>query len=208
MPVPAPAVYIVDDEAAIRDSLAMLLKSVGLASRGFADARSFLAEYRTEWPGCLLLDVRMPHLGGMELQDELNRRGAILPVIFMTAHGDVAMAVEAMRAGAMDFLQKPFKDDDLLRRVQAALAQDAQERDRLRRLEDLQRRVESLTPRELEIARRIVAGQANKVIAAELGLSERTVELHRAHAMQKLEARSVAQLVRLMLDADPETATT
>lgn len=196
-----PTVFIVDDEASIRDSLALLLRSVGLPSRGFADARTFLAEYEPDLPGCLLLDVRMPHLGGLELQEELNRRGVILPVIFMTAHGDVSMAVEAMRAGALDFLQKPFKDDELLRRVQAALAQDAGERERLRRQLDLRRRLESLTPREREVAQFIVAGKANKVIAAELGISERTVELHRAHAMQKLGARSVAQLVRLMMDA-------
>lgn len=195
-----PTVYVIDDEEPIRDSLGLLLKSVGIASRGFSDAREFLDAYQPDWAGCLLLDVRMPHLGGLELQQELNQRGVTLPVIFMTAHGDVSMAVEAMRAGAMDFLQKPFKDDELLRRLQAALTHDARERERLQRYENLRERVGTLTPRELEVARRIVSGQSNKVMAAEMDLSERTVELHRAHAMQKLEARSVAQLVRMMLD--------
>lgn len=202
-----PTVYVIDDEEPIRDSLALLLKSVGIASRGFSEAREFLDAYHPDWAGCLLLDVRMPHLGGLELQQDLNRRGVTLPVIFMTAHGDVSMAVEAMRAGAMDFLQKPFKDDELLRRLQAALAHDARERERLQQYENLRQRVETLTPRELEVALRIVAGQSNKLMAAELDLSERTVELHRAHAMQKLEVRSVAQLVRMMLDVDTPPAT-
>lgn len=192
-------VFIVDDEEAVRDSIAMLLRSVGLRSLIFPDATSFLKNYQANWPGCLVLDVRMPHMSGLELQQELNRRGWSLPVIFITGHGDVPMAVEAMRAGALDFLQKPFKDDELIRRVQKALEQDTRERETLRQRDELVRRAAELTPREREVAQRIVAGDANKVIAADLGLSERTVELHRAHVMQKMGARGLAQLVQMFL---------
>ncbi|ROH93542.1 DNA-binding response regulator [Stagnimonas aquatica] len=195
-------VFIVDDEEAVRDSIAMLLRSVGLRSQLFADATSFLRQYRSELAGCLVLDVRMPRMSGLELQQELNRRGWTLPVIFITGHGDVPMAVEAMRAGALDFLQKPFKDDDLIRRVQKALDQDARERAALAGRDQLRQHFEELTPREREVARRIVAGQANKAVALDLGLSERTVELHRAHVMQKMEARNLAQLVQMLLQVD------
>ncbi|TAJ52365.1 MAG: response regulator transcription factor [Nevskiaceae bacterium] len=195
-------VFIVDDEEAVRDSIAMLLRSVGLRTQVFADATSFLRQYRSELAGCLVLDVRMPRMSGLELQQELNRRGWALPVIFITGHGDVPMAVEAMRAGALDFLQKPFKDDDLIRRVQKALDQDARERAALAERDLLRQHFEELTAREREVARRIVAGQANKAVALDLGLSERTVELHRAHVMQKMEARNLAQLVQMLLQVD------
>ena len=195
-------VFIVDDEEAVRDSIAMLLRSVGLPTRTYPDAAVFLREHQPELPGCLVLDVRMPRMSGLELQQELNRRGWTLPVIFITGHGDVPMAVEAMRAGALDFLQKPFNDDELIRRVQKALRQDAQERAQLREREQLRQRFEELTPREAEVARLIVAGQANKAVALDLGLSERTVELHRAHLMQKMGARSLAQLVQMLLRLD------
>lgn len=195
-------VFIVDDEEAVRDSIAMLLRSVGLRTQLFADATSFLRQYRGELAGCLVLDVRMPRMSGLELQQELNRRGWTLPVIFITGHGDVPMAVEAMRAGALDFLQKPFKDDDLIRRVQKALDQDARERAALAGRDQLRQNFEELTAREREVARRIVAGQANKAVALDLGLSERTVELHRAHVMQKMEARNLAQLVQMLLQVD------
>jgi two-component system response regulator FixJ len=196
---PEAGVYIIDDEEAIRDSAALLLRSVGLPSQTFADGHSFLAAWTPQMRGCVVLDVRMPRLGGLELQQELNRRGCSLPLIFITGHGDVPMAVEAMRAGAMDFLQKPFNDEDLIRRVQRALEQDAREHAVLQQREELKRRVDSLTPREHEIAERIVAGDANKAIAIDLDLSERTVELHRARIMQKMDARGVAQLVQMML---------
>lgn len=197
-------VFIVDDEEAVRDSISLLLRSVGLASRVFIDARAFLDGYAPEEPGCLVLDIRMPRMSGMELQQELNRRGWGIPVIFMTGHGDVPMAVEAMRAGAVDFLQKPFKDDELIRRVQKALEQDARLREQLGSLGQLRARFESLTPREREIAERLAAGDANKAVAIDLGLSERTVELHRAHVMQKMGARGLAQLVQMMLQLKPE----
>ncbi len=199
----AATVFIVDDEEAIRDSIAMLLRTVGLKSQCYPDAASFLRTHQPEQPGCLVLDVRMPRMSGLELQHELNRRGWTLPVIFITGHGDVPMAVEAMRAGALDFLQKPFKDDELIRRVQKALAQDAQERAELSERAQLRHRFEALTPREREVARLIVAGQANKVVALDLGLSERTVELHRAHVMQKMAVRSLPQLVQMLLLIDP-----
>lgn len=192
-------VFVVDDEEAVRDSVGLLLRSVGIASRAFPDAPSFLAEYRPEQRGCLIVDIRMPRMSGLELQQELNRRGWAIPTLFITGHGDVPMAVEAMRAGAVDFLQKPFKDDDLIRRVQKALEQDERLREQLSGLEQIRARHDSLTPREREIAARLVAGDANKVIAIDLGLSERTVEVHRAHIMQKMEARGLAQLVQLLL---------
>ncbi|MBI2383000.1 MAG: response regulator transcription factor [Gammaproteobacteria bacterium] len=196
---PDPTVFIVDDEEAVADSISMLLRSVGLATRVFPDALTFLNDYRPEQPGCLLLDVRMPRMSGLELQQELNRRHMTLPVIFITGHGGVPMAVEAMRAGALDFLQKPFNDDELIRRVQKALEQDARERELLHAREELRRRWEELTPREREIAQRLVDGQANKVVALELDISERTVELHRARIMQKMGARGLAQLVQMVL---------
>ncbi|MDR3415193.1 MAG: response regulator [Nevskia sp.] len=193
-----PVVFIVDDEEAVRDSIGLLLRSVGVRSRGFADARAFLDGYQPEQRGCLVLDIRMPRMSGMELQQELNRRGWAVPIIFITGHGDVPMAVEAMRAGAVDFLQKPFKDDELIRRVQKALEQDARLREQLSSLEQIRTRFDSLTPREREIAARLAAGDANKAVAIDLGLSERTVELHRAHIMQKMGARGLAQLVQML----------
>jgi len=195
----AACVYIVDDEEAVRDSLALLLRSVGIPTRQFPDGGSFLAAYHPGLRGCVVLDVRMPRMGGLELQQELNRRGCNLPLIFMTGHGDVPMAVEAMRAGAMDFLQKPFHDEDMIRRVQRALEQGERDNAALEEREGLRRRFEALTPREREVAARIVAGDANKVIAIDLDLSERTVELHRARIMQKMEARGLAHLVQMML---------
>lgn len=200
-----PTVFIVDDEEVVGASIAMLLSSVGIASRAYRDPRAFLAEYRPELPGCLVLDVRMPRISGLEVQQELVRKGIALPVIFVTGHGDVPMAVEAMRAGAVDFLQKPFKDDELIRRVQAALDEDARHREQLRRLDELRALWDELTPREQEIARRLADGQANKVMASELGISERTVEVHRARVLQKLGVRSVAQLVRILVALDGAT---
>ncbi len=195
----AGVVFIVDDEEAVRDSIALLLRSVGIRSIGFSDARSFLEAYRPEQLGCMVLDIRMPRMSGMELQQELNRRGWAIPLIFITGHGDVPMAVEAMRAGAVDFLQKPFKDDELIRRVQKALEQDVKLRAQLNSLEQLRAHFQSLTPREREIAERLVAGDANKAVAIDLDLSERTVELHRAHIMQKMGARGLAQLVQMLM---------
>ena len=199
MSAPVPTVFVVDDEEAVGDSIAMLLRTVGLATRVYRDARVFLQEYRPDQPGCLLLDVRMPRMSGLELQQELVARHVTLPVIFITGHGDVPMAVEAMRAGAMDFIQKPFNDDELIRRVQKALEEDAHERELLQRHEEIERRWGGLTPREREIALRIADGEANKRVAAELDISARTVELHRARILQKMGVRSLAQLVRMVV---------
>lgn len=192
-------VFIVDDEEPVRDSIGVLLRSIGIRSRGFENAHAFLAQYDGNQHGCLVLDVRMPRLSGMELQQELNRRGWSIPVIFITGHGDIPMAVEAMRGGAVDFLQKPFRDEDLIRRVQKALEQDLRMREQLSQLEPIRRRYDSLTPREREVAARLASGDANKVIAIDLGVSERTVELHRANIMRKMEVRALAQLVQTMI---------
>lgn len=194
-----PTVYIVDDEAAVADSVALLLHSVDLDTRVYPDSRSFLDDYQSNMRGCLILDVRMPRMSGLALQQELTRRRCTLPVIFITGHGDVPMAVEAMRAGAVDFLQKPFNDDELIRRVQQALDKDAKQCELLRKRDELQKLWDALTSRECEIAERLSNGAANKAVAIDLGISERTVELHRAHIMQKLEVRSLAQLVQLLV---------
>lgn len=195
-----PQVYIVDDEAPICDSVALLLKSVRLASRSFNDPARFLAQWQPDWRGCLLLDVRMPGMSGLEVQRLLRDRGNQLPIIFMTGHGDVPIAVEAMRAGAFDFLQKPFHDEDMIGRVQAALERDRQRARAGEQQAEIARRYATLTPREREVAQKLVDGAANKVIAIELGLSERTVELHRAHIMQKMDVRGLAPLVQMLVE--------
>lgn len=205
MTPPTPVVFIVDDDDAVRTALRLLMRSAGLQARGFASADEFLAGYDTQQPGCLVLDVRMPGMSGLELQQELNKRGATIPVIFITGHGDVPMAVEAMQHGAADFLQKPFGDQDLLDRVRKALASDAAARASMAVLAVTRQRLASLTPREVEVMRLVTRGKANKVIGAELGVSQRTVEIHRAHVMEKMQARSLAELVRMVMDAETPT---
>lgn len=196
-----PTVFVVDDDDAVRKSLRFLFKSLGLPADCYGTAQEFLAHYRPEQSGCLVLDVRMPGMSGLELQQELNVRGAMLPVIFITGHGDIPMAVEAMQHGAFDFLQKPFRDQDLIDRVQKALEKDSQNRKAHRDVERLRRQFAELTPREHEVLQLLMAGKSNKVMAADLGLSQRTVEIHRARVMEKTGAHSVAQLVRMALDA-------
>jgi FixJ family two-component response regulator len=193
-------VFVVDDDDAVRNSLRLLLKSAGLPTTAFASAQEFLAGWTTEQPGCLVLDVRMPGMSGLELQEELNRRGAIIPVIFISGHADVPMAVEAIQHGAFDFLQKPFSDQDLIDRIQRALAADADNRQALSQLDELRKRYATLTPREQEVLVLVTDGRANKVMAGDLGVSQRTIEIHRARVMEKMGARSVAQLVRMTLD--------
>jgi two-component system, LuxR family, response regulator FixJ len=194
-------VFIVDDDTGVRSSIRVLLKSVGLATTPLASAQEFLAAFDPAQPGCLILDIRMPGMSGMELQQELNLRGAIIPVIFITGHGDIPMAVEAMQHGAFDFLQKPFRDQDLIDRIQKALARDRENRASLQEHGRIKAKLESLTPRETEVLNLMTQGKQNKVMAAELGLSQRTVEIHRAHVMEKMGVSSVAQLVRMVLDA-------
>lgn len=195
-------VFIVDDDDAVRSSLRLLLKSVGLAAVAYGSARDFLAAWHPDQPGCLVLDVRMPGMSGLELQEELNRRGAIIPVIFITGHGDIPMAVEAMQHGAFDFLQKPFRDQDLIDRIQRAIERDARNRAQLLEKEKIRERYESLTPREREVLALVTAGKANKVMAGDLGVSQRTVEIHRARVMEKMEASSLAQLVRMVMELE------
>lgn len=203
-------VFVVDDDDAVRGSLRMLLNSVGLKSVLFPSAAAFLAGVSGGQGGCVLLDIRMPGMSGLQLFEQICAKGIRMPVIFITGHGDVPMAVRAIKKGAFDFLQKPFNDQDLLDRVQAALSEDIARRNSDVEQQSLRERRDRLTPREREIMERVVAGQANKVIAIELGLSERTVELHRAHVMEKMEVRSLAELVaaNLRLGSGGEAAGT
>jgi FixJ family two-component response regulator len=196
-------VYVVDDDDAVRDSLRLLLKSASLACQVFGAAQEFLASYDPAHPGCLVLDVRMPGMSGLEMQHELNLRGATLPVIFITGHGDIPMAVEAMQHGAFDFLQKPFRDQELLDRIQRALTRDTENRARLRHTDRIRERLATLSPREREVLDLVTQGKANKMVAGDLGVSQRTVEIHRAHVMQKMEAGSLAELVRMMMAVSP-----
>lgn len=198
----APTVYIVDDDSGVRSSIRVLMKSVGLPAMPYPSAKEFLAAYHPNSPGCLVLDIRMPGMSGLELQEALNERGAVIPVIFITGHGDIPMAVEAMQQGAFDFLQKPFRDQDLLDRVQRALEKDRGNRALLREKNRIQERRDSLTPREREILDLMTRGKPNKVMAADLGVSQRTVEIHRARVMEKMGASSLAQLVRMVMDLD------
>ena len=198
----APTIYVVDDDEGVRNSLRFLLKSVGLMARTLASANEFLNTYKPQQPGCLVLDVRMPGMSGLELQQQLNLRGAIIPVIFITGHGDIPMAVEAMQHGAFDFLQKPFRDQDLIDRIQRALERDARNRAALAQHEQIRASFDSLTPREREVLALMTQGKPNKVMAAELGVSQRTVEIHRARVMEKTGAASLAQLVRMAMDLE------
>jgi two-component system, LuxR family, response regulator FixJ len=202
MKEPTPTVFVVDDDEAVRNSLRFLLKSVGLPTQTIASATEFLQSYQPSQPGCLVLDVRMPAMSGLELQQQLNLRGATIPVIFITGHGDIPMAVEAMQHGAFDFLQKPFRDQDLIDRIQKALAKDAKTRTALKEHERIRRRLETLTPREREVLVLMTKGKPNKVMAGELGVSQRTVEIHRARVMEKSGASSLAQLVRMVMDVE------
>ena len=195
-----PMVFVVDDDEAVRSALKLLLKSVGLTATALPTAQQFLATYDPLQPGCLVLDVRMPGMSGLELQEHLNLKGAVIPVIFITGHGDVPMAVEAMQQGAFDFLQKPFRDQDLIDRIQKALAKDKQNRAELGERSRNRERFESLTPREREVLALVASGKPNKVMAGDLGLSQRTVEIHRARVMEKMGVSSLAQLVRIVMD--------
>lgn len=193
----SPTVFIVDDDAAIRVAMQALLDSVNIAHEIYASADEYLENVGEQRPGCLVLDIRMPGLGGLELQDELINRGNTVPIIFITGHGDVPMAVEAMQKGAVDFIQKPFRDQELLDRIREALATDKQRREKQQVHDEVTRRLEKLTKREREVFNLVVTGKPNKVIAYELGVSQRTVEIHRARVMEKMQARSLANLVKM-----------
>ncbi|MDH3401269.1 MAG: response regulator transcription factor [Chromatiales bacterium] len=198
-PADKPTVFIVDDDEPVRDSLKMLMRSVGLSAETFSGAAEFLEAYDPDRPGCLVLDIRMPGMSGMELQEKLNEVHAILPIIFITGHGDVPMAVKAIQYGAADFIQKPFRDQDLLDRINKAIEQDASNRAQLLETRDIEERLSNLTPREKEVLELIVDGRPNKVIAADLEVSQRTVEIHRARVMDKMRASSLAHLVRMVM---------
>jgi FixJ family two-component response regulator len=203
----APLVYVVDDDEAVRDSLKLLLESVGLASAVYPSAADFLEGYDSARHCCLVADIRMPGLSGLELQQRLNEQHAEVPVIFITGHGDIPMAVNAMKSGAADFIQKPFRDQDLIDRIHKALQQDKERRAWRREEQIIRERLKTLTPRETEVMQRVVRGQANKVIALDLGVSQRTVELHRARVMRKLRMRSLAELVHAIGKVGPEAIT-
>jgi len=190
-------VFIVDDDAAVRDSLNFLLKSVDIESRIFASGDEFLGAYQPDWQGCILLDIRMPGISGMEVQRRLAEEGCSLPIIFITGHGDIPMAVEAMHLGAHDFVQKPFHDQELLDRIQSALSARREMQDEIELKRVIQERYATLTPRETEVMTAVAKGHANKVIAMDLELSHRTVEIHRARVMEKMQVRSLAELVKL-----------
>ncbi|MCR9259281.1 MAG: response regulator transcription factor [Pseudomonadaceae bacterium] len=192
-------VFIVDDDEAVRDAIGMLLETVDIPYVTYPDALSFLEQADLNNVNCLVLDIRMPGMSGLELQEKLAAMKVELPIVFITGHGDIPMAVEAMRRGAVDFLRKPFRDQELLDRIQEALSRDAQHRDQAADSHQLKSRIADLTPRELEVFQRVAKGQANKVIAIELGISERTVEIHRSNVMQKTSSRSLADLVRLLI---------
>jgi len=194
-----PTVFIVDDDAPVRDGLKLLLRSVGHRVETYGSAQEFLDAYADDRPGCLVLDVRMPGMSGLDLQERLNERRAILPIIFITGHGDVPMAVEALQAGALDFLQKPFRDQELLDRIASALDKDAANRRELLELKQVAARFAELTPRERSVMNLVVQGKSNKVIAGDLDISQRTVEIHRARVMEKTQAGSLAHLVRMVL---------
>jgi two-component system, LuxR family, response regulator FixJ len=192
-------VFVVDDDRAVRESLALLVQSVGLEVETFAGAGEFLDAYRPDRRGCLITDIRMPGMSGLELQERLTENGYHIPVIVLTGFGDVPAAVRALKGGAVDFVEKPFNPQALLDLVQQALVRDTELREQAAREADLAERMALLTPREREIMALVVAGKANKVIAIDLSISERTVELHRGRIMKKMQARSVAELMRSVL---------
>src|ERR1700724_4053094 len=194
-----PPPFVVDDDGGMRRALDTLLSTVGYETAVFSRPSEFLANFNVDASGCLVLDIRMPDMSGLELQQHLNRMGSMLPVIFITGHGDVPMAVQAMKEGAFEFVQKPFRDQDLLDRINHALKQDSENRSTVARRAEVLHRLESLTPRERQVMDMVVEGAANKGMAIDLDLSERTVEIHRAKVMEKMGARSVAHLVKLHL---------
>jgi FixJ family two-component response regulator len=197
MPSLAPIVYLVDDDPAVLKGLSRLLRSAGLTVATFSSSQDFLGHYHSNAPGCLVLDVAMPGLNGLELQKALAANGSGIPIIFLTGHGDIPMSVQAMKRGAADFLTKPVNDDDLLEAVRAALEKDRVDRRAHAEVAETQQRLATLTSREREVLEHVVAGQLNKQTAADLGIVEKTIKVHRSRMMQKMKVHSVAELVRL-----------
>lgn len=198
------SIFIVDDDLAVRDSLAVLLEVEGFSPRTFASAESFLEVWSPDLRGGLLLDVRMPGMDGLELLDRLNNSGNELPVVVMTGHGDVPLAVRAMKLGALDFIEKPLTDTVLRNAVRTMIAYEEERHERASEQQEIDRRLTQLTPRERDVLEKLVLGQPNKVIAYELDISARTVEVHRARVMEKMQAKSLSHLVRMALQAGVE----
>jgi len=190
-------VFVVDDDAPTRESIRNLIRSVGLRVEVFSSAQEFLESNRPEMPSCLVLDVRLPGLSGLDLQKRTTEAGIEIPIVFITGHGDIPMTVRAMKAGAVEFLSKPFRDQDLLDAIQLALERDRKARDQRASLEELRNRFALLTPREREVMARVVAGLLNKQVGAQLGMSETTVKIHRHQVMEKMGAGSLPELVRM-----------
>jgi two-component system, LuxR family, response regulator FixJ len=195
-----PILFVIDDDTAVRDSMRALLESAGFTVKAYGSAKAFLADYDSQG-GCLIADIRMPEMDGLELQEEIARRGIELPVIIMTGHGDVTLAVQAMKAGAVDFIEKPFADDHMLENIRRALEIGRRSQNRSAETKAANELLALLTPRERHVLDQLVAGRSNKVAAYELGISPRTIEIHRAHIMGKMKARSLSDLVRVALTA-------
>jgi FixJ family two-component response regulator len=205
MTMPDPIVFVVDDEGSVRDAIRNLIKSIGLKVETFGSAGEFLAKTRPEAPGCLVLDVRLPDLSGLEFQRELTKANIHIPIIFITGHADVPMTVRAMKDGAVEFLTKPFRGQELLDAIQEAIAKDRVMWSERGRMLELRTRYDSLTPREKDVLKLVVSGLLNKQIGAELGTSELTVKTHRGRVMEKMGAESLAELVKMAERLNPST---
>ena len=196
-PAAAPTVYIIDDDRGMRQAIQDLVESVGLRAEAFATGEEFLRRQPAPAPGCLVLDVRLPQMSGLDFQRRLAETGVSIPIIFITAHGDIPMSVRALKSGATEFLTKPFRDQDLLDAIQQALQSDTAARVQRAEIEDLEQRYQVLTAREREVMTLVVSGMLNKQIASEIGASEATVKIHRGHVMRKMKAESVVELLRM-----------